>query len=175
MVLEDYIKIFEFEDDLYSECLKLKHNLIPSLTGNGLTTHRTCSEFYLHPGNEEHTDQELYKRIEKIVFDAVEKYKKDIPDAGKSIHGSHSGFHILRYQQSQEFDTHIDDFANAFRRISITLNLNDCYEGGDFVINNKTFKLKRNQILIFPSNFVFPHKVTPVSSGERWSIVTWII
>ena len=29
--------------------------------------------------------------------------------------------------------------------------------------------------IIFPSNFMFPHEVKPVTKGERWSLVSWLM
>ena len=33
---------------------------------------------------------------------------------------------------------------------------------------------KKGSIVMFPSNFCFPHAVTPVSNGDRHAIITWI-
>ena len=29
-------------------------------------------------------------------------------------------------------------------------------------------------VLIFPSNFMYPHKVEPVTKGTRYSYVSWV-
>jgi len=34
---------------------------------------------------------------------------------------------------------------------------------------------KKNSAVVFPSNFVFTHEVCPISSGERYTLVTWIL
>ena len=51
--------------------------------------------------------------------------------------------------------------------------LNDNYKGGDFIIRNKKIKTKTGDIIIFPSSFMFPHKVTEVTKGIRYSFVSW--
>ena len=53
--------------------------------------------------------------------------------------------------------------------------LNENYNGGDFKIIDKFLNFKRGDILIFPSNFMFPHEVKKVTKGERWSIVSWLM
>ena len=38
----------------------------------------------------------------------------------------------------------------------------------------KRLKLKKNSIIFFPSNFLYPHGIEPITKGNRYSIVTWI-
>ena len=53
--------------------------------------------------------------------------------------------------------------------------LNDNYSGGDFIMfDDMKIVLKQGDILIFPSTFLYPHKVTEVTKGTRYSFVTWI-
>ena len=40
---------------------------------------------------------------------------------------------------------------------------------------NLTIKKIKNRLIVWPSNFLFPHSVQPVSSGERYSIVSWAL
>ena len=65
--------------------------------------------------------------------------------------------------------------------MTIWLNDPDEYEGGEFDIETKspleeirydTLKLSKGSIVIFPSNKVW-HRVRPVTSGERKSLVGW--
>ena len=54
--------------------------------------------------------------------------------------------------------------------------LNDDYEGGEVEFWDGKYQLRLNKgdVLVFPSNFMFPHAIVPIKSGERYSIVTWI-
>ena len=53
--------------------------------------------------------------------------------------------------------------------------LNNDYEGGEFVMwDSKVIPLKQGELLIFPSNFMFPHKVEPVTKGTRYSYISWV-
>jgi len=36
-------------------------------------------------------------------------------------------------------------------------------------------KPKKGSVIIFPSNFMFPHYVKKVTKGERYSIITWLM
>jgi hypothetical protein len=83
---------------------------------------------------------------------------------------------LLRYGKEQKFHNHVDDHPLFTRRISMTYYLNDNYEGGEveFKRHGLRFKAEKNQLLIFPSNFVFNHEVHPVTDGLRYVIVQWM-
>jgi len=34
-------------------------------------------------------------------------------------------------------------------------------------------KMNTGDVVIFPSNFLYPHKVNPVTKGVRYSCVSW--
>jgi predicted 2-oxoglutarate/Fe(II)-dependent dioxygenase YbiX len=53
--------------------------------------------------------------------------------------------------------------------------LNDDYEGGELVMWNDTqIELTAGKIMIFPSNFLYPHEVKIVKEGIRYSFVSWV-
>lgn len=83
---------------------------------------------------------------------------------------------LLRYGKDQKFHDHIDDHPFFTRRISLTYYLNDEYEGGDveFSRHGLRFKAKKNDLLIFPSNFIYNHQVHPVTEGLRYVVVQWM-
>lgn len=52
--------------------------------------------------------------------------------------------------------------------------LNDDFTGGEFIIcKDIDLKLKKGDIVVFPSNYLYPHRVEKVKSGVRNSFVTW--
>jgi hypothetical protein len=58
--------------------------------------------------------------------------------------------------------------------VSIVGLLNDEFTGGEFVMFKDTdMKLKKGDIIVFPSNYLYPHRVDKVKSGVRNSFVTW--
>ena len=59
--------------------------------------------------------------------------------------------------------------------VSVVGVLNDEYTGGEFVMfEDKEIKLNAGDILIFPSTFMYPHRVDPVKKGVRYSYVSWV-
>ena len=105
MVL-DYIKIYNFNEDLLEDSKKYADVMLPALTGGGKKSIRTCSEKYFHPENPEDNTTGLYKKVENIVSDITNKYVEDVPDAKKSLLQKHTGFHLLRYQHHEKYDEH---------------------------------------------------------------------
>jgi len=52
--------------------------------------------------------------------------------------------------------------------------LNEGYEGGEFLFSSKyEVKLKAGDMLVFPSNFMYPHEVKELTKGERYTFVAW--
>ena len=86
-------------------------------------------------------------------------------------------YQFTEYQEGEFYDWHTDsgNTPNAKRRISVVILLNDDYEGGDFAFFNGTIKYapKKGSALLFPSNFLYPHEIMPVTKGTRHSIITW--
>jgi hypothetical protein len=58
--------------------------------------------------------------------------------------------------------------------VSVVGLLNEEFTGGEFVIFKDTvIPLKKGDIVLFPSNYLYPHRVDKVKSGVRNSFVTW--
>ncbi len=101
------------------------------------------------------------------------------------------------YHKGDFYDWHIDSFQNPSfqtqheyhpnkpynRKISVTVFLNDPeeYEGGEFDLETRgpnsnerydTFKMPKGSVIVFPSYMW--HRVRPVTSGVRKSLVLWI-
>jgi hypothetical protein len=59
--------------------------------------------------------------------------------------------------------------------VSVLGILNDNYEGGEFIMfEDEEIKFKKGDILVFPSIFLYPHKVEPVTKGTRYSFISWV-
>jgi hypothetical protein len=86
-----------------------------------------------------------------------------------------------RYDTHTLMKTHHDHIHSLFDgerkgipTLSIVGLINDDYEGGNFFFfDDYEIKLKKGDILIFPSLFMFPHRVEKVTKGVRHSFVSW--
>ena len=80
-------------------------------------------------------------------------------------------------------DIHDKPYPNGLiRKVSFSTILNDDFEGGEFDIETKnpadkkrydTFDNKKQNTIIFPSHMW--HRVRPVKSGVRKSVVGWVL
>ena len=88
---------------------------------------------------------------------------------------------ILKYQDTGFYTWHTDHFADIPRTMSCILLLNNDYEGGNLCFRNPDgsgeweVEVKPNRMIIWPSNFLFPHTVKPVTKGTRYSVVAWAL
>ena len=89
---------------------------------------------------------------------------------------THDAYSILKYGVGQKFTNHIDDHKDFHRRVSTVYYLNDNYTGGEinFPRFNISYKPKANEMLIFPSTYVYNHSVSPVIDGTRYAVVSWL-
>jgi len=124
--------------------------------------------------------EEFENSIFKRVGEILKTYEKKHPFFHTGLTCEDTGYQHLVYLGSEkgEYKIHVDHFDLYPRVLSISLVLNDDYEGGDFVFfegeHKYTIKKKKGSAVVFPSNFCFPHAITPVSNGTRHAIITWI-
>jgi hypothetical protein len=117
----------------------------------------------------EKIDISLFNYIQKAVSLYYNQYEYFICK-------NDSGYDLLRYSEGEYCSEHIDSsYVQDARSLSCSLLLNDNYEGGEFCFFNEQlkYKLKKGSALMFPSNYMYPHKVLPVTRGVRYSIITW--
>jgi hypothetical protein len=88
----------------------------------------------------------------------------------------HDSYSILKYGVGQKFVDHVDDHPDFHRRVSTLYYINDDYLGGEvnFPRFNLSIKPKANQMIIFPSTYVYNHSVSPVIEGTRYAVVSWL-
>jgi Rps23 Pro-64 3,4-dihydroxylase Tpa1-like proline 4-hydroxylase len=86
---------------------------------------------------------------------------------------------VLKYENTGFYKWHTDHFAQSPRTMSCILLLNNDYEGGNLCFRNPDgsgewqVDIKPNRMIIWPSNFLYPHTVKPVTKGKRFSVVAW--
>lgn len=94
-------------------------------------------------------------------------------DYGFGFYRYVSGYWLLKYDVGDYMLSH-SDFDGEAGSITMTLNINDDFEGGDFVFWDEYQLPKiKNSLHIFPSCFLYPHKVTKITKGTRYSAITW--
>jgi len=115
------------------------------------------------------------------VWDCLKKY---IEELNFSWYRSWSGYSSIRYnkyKESRVMAKHCDHIHTLFDGnnkgipvLSILGLLNSDFTGGNFVMWDDTvIPLKEGSVVVFPSNFLYPHKVEPVLTGTRYSCISW--
>ena len=118
------------------------------------------------------------KKIEDTLFMAcagvLRRYHAKFPYSGV-VEGM--GFELLRYSPGGYYRVHTDSFKRVPRSLACSFTLNDDFEGGEwsFFGGAKVLRPAVGSIVIFPANFMYPHEITEVRNGTRYSIVTWMI
>lgn len=107
------------------------------------------------------------------------KIKSYIKQLNINSHANINDIQILKYGVGGHYKMHVDSGPRIYRTLSLIYFLNDDYEGGNLCFGlpntDVTFDIpkKDNRLIIWPSNFMYPHTVTPVTKGERYSVVAW--
>lgn len=118
----------------------------------------------------------FFINLNNIFFESFDPIEKDYLSSYGIFSEWHDSYGILKYGEGQQFTNHIDDHPSYHRRVSTVYYLNDNYTGGEinFPRFNITLKPKANQMIIFPSTYVYNHSVSPVVEGERYAVVSWM-
>lgn len=111
-----------------------------------------------------------------------EKYlKRYLDDLNINTGVKVADIQVLKYINHGHYTFHIDHGAATPRTISCIFLINDNYKGGELVFGSpsmnatSTVEKKANRMIIWPSNFLYPHSVKPVTEGIRYSVVSWAL
>ena len=122
----------------------------------------------------------MHEKIAKAVDSHIQDFLSELP--WFSYWTGSGNLNFIKYPMHTGMDTHCDHVRNQFdgsRRgipiLTVLGALNDNYEAGELLFwNKKNIKMSSGEALIFPSNYLFPHKVETVEKGTRYSFVNWI-
>jgi hypothetical protein len=123
-------------------------------------------------------NKDIRHKLDNAIFDGAAKCIQEYNT--KFSHckiEEDSGYELLKYPEGCFYIQHVDSFKARPRSVSCSFILNDDFEGGEFAFFDRElkYKLKKGDALMFPSNFMYPHEVMPVTKGTRYSIITWFI
>lgn len=122
--------------------------------------------------------------IMQRIWDGLQRYHKELNDDGCTWYNAWQGFSEVRfnrYRPDTQMALHCDHIHSMFDgqrkgipTLTILGGLNNDYKGGELVFWQDTpITLKAGEIMIFPSNFLYPHRVDLVTEGTRYSYVSW--
>lgn len=171
----------EFCDEILEEYVETDY-WTPTLTGGGHDPEaRRCSVICVSEEEVINDDNaEKRKQIDNKLFEIVKEiyngYQEDYPDFDLEI-VEDSGYELLKYEVGDFYRQHTDHFKTQPRSLTVIMSMNDAYDGGEFAFFDRelVYKMNAGDVLVFPSHFMFPHEIIPVTSGTRYSMITWLV
>lgn len=183
--LEDYvIKLQGFLDEKF--CDETIKQLKKSKWEDHYFHNSLTNENVKRSGNQELEVSFQQIPNKKIIMDklytAIDTYQRTIDFPWWNTWNGYTKLRFNRYTKTRKMALHCDHIHTIFdgeRKgvpiLSCLGALNDDYTGGEFVLFGDTVvELKKGELLIFPSNFLYPHKVEPVKKGKRYTYISWV-
>jgi predicted 2-oxoglutarate/Fe(II)-dependent dioxygenase YbiX len=179
--IESYISLYKgrFPNDLCDAILweyADSSDWRPAKTVGHLDDFRICSRI---PLSETLTirGSQARKALDTRIFNTLNTLMPEWMSEQKTrTLNNDSGYDLLRYNVGGKYEFHSDEVDDQKRVASVIscLSSSEDYEGGEFeFLDGPSFKFDKGDILVFPSNFCFRHRVSPVTKGTRYVVITW--
>lgn len=187
--LSDYIKVIdllsESECDYILDCIDKKKyitefydaKVYDEKGSDAIIYHssRNNLQTFIKPGSE--LDNLIYSKISEGYQKWLSLISLDQSQKVFFQNFNDTGYQINKYEIGQYYNYHVDNSVthnNENRVVSIVIYINDDYEGGELQFPFYTYKPCKGQGILFPSDWLYPHKSCPILKGVKYSIVTWL-
>jgi hypothetical protein len=162
-------------------------NLIKEKNWNKHTFYSTKEKNFVSlSGNKELSVIESSKistkqEIMNLIHSGLSIYFKDLNFNWCNGWSGFSSIRFNKYKKNKQMAEHCDHIHTLFDGeikgipiLSVVGVLNENYSGGEFIMfQDSEIKFQSGDLLIFPSIFLYPHKIKPVKKGMRYSFVSW--
>tara|TARA_R100000329_G_scaffold119587_1_gene98575 strand:- start:1126 stop:1677 length:552 start_codon:yes stop_codon:yes gene_type:complete len=183
MEVKDYIQVHDNCINIKTLCNFLKFintiNFERATVGgkNHVNTKiRNTHSYGLTTTNESLSDVHWHNYLLKFLNKAFLNYASTIDEVQIRCF---EPLQLLKYEKGGFYRKHVDHFTDIPRTLSFIYFLNNDYEGGELIFKLGTGDIKienkPNRLVIWPSNYLYPHEVTTVTKGTRYSLVTWAL
>lgn len=125
----------------------------------------------------------LKESLDLKIWSVINTYVRQDMEFAADWFNNWSGYSLSRfnkYAPETKMHLHCDHIHALFdgnRKgvpvLSVLGSLNEDYEGGEFFLCGENYELKTGDVIVFPSNFLYPHEVKHIKSGVRYSFVSW--
>ena len=113
--------------------------------------------------------------LRPFLQNALQMYYADLKLT--NLVSNHSNIRLNKYKTGTVMSEHFDlirrNKTDGIPVLTFLGSLNDNYEGGQFLMNGEDIPLTQGDIMLFPSTFIYPHSVTEVIQGTRYTYVAW--
>ena len=118
----------------------------------------------------------------EYTWKAINQYVTEIKALGFN---SWTGFTPPKFNKydpntyMREHCDHIHSMFDGIRKgiptLTVIGGLNNTYTGGNLTMfGGEDYALDTGDVIVFPSNFMYPHAAAPVITGVRYSYVSWV-
>lgn len=178
--LDSYVKVYNLIDE--SICDRTC-KLLRDIEWNN---HRFySSEGLIDNGNEpqeSHQEIETTGIIQEKIWLALKRYI--LEDVGFPWFPGWQGFSnlkFIKYLEGTEMSLHCDHIHSLYDGmhrgipiLTIIGLLNDDFDGGRLMMfDDIHIPLNKGDIIVFPSVFLYPHKIEKIKKGTRYSVISW--
>lgn len=158
------------------------YNWQPAYVGykQRMPEYRDCVDFKFKKTDIESNKSKESIELQQIWQDCYDRQSLAVQDyCGKfNINGLKywEAFNFIKYEPGHHFMEHHDHGFSYNCTVSLVAYLNDNFEGGElyFRLQGLTYVPKAGDVVLFPSNFMYPHQAKVVHSGTKYSLVTML-
>jgi len=187
--LSNYVKQYKsfFNKNLCDKTVKELENLDNSFWNEHKFYNPQTNELETLSGDQELSFAYLNKIstkeiIMKELWNGINDYVSGLKFTWFNSWNGYTEIRFNKYSENTKMAEHCDHIQSLFEgknkgipTLSVLGILNDDYKGGEFIMfQDEEIKFKKGDLLIFPSIFLFPHKVEPVKKGTRYSFISWV-
>lgn len=118
----------------------------------------------------------------EYIWKAIKQYVTEIEAPGFSGWTGFTPPKFNKYDPDTYMREHCDHIHSIFDgtrkgipTLTVIGGLNNNYTGGNLTLfGGDDYALKAGDVIVFPSNFMYPHAAAPVITGVRYSYVSWV-
>ena len=181
--IEKYLKVYQVlsEEDCIKTVKALEEKDKEFQTHQFYNSTTGAYHSYEHELSVAYSQIETKDLIMKEIWNTLKKYVLEVECPWFRSWNGYSEVRFNRYRTDTQMALHCDHIHSMFDgsrkgipTLSVLGCLNNDYKGGELVFwKEKVVELKAGEIMIFPSNFLYPHEVKLVTEGTRYSYVSW--
>jgi hypothetical protein len=142
--------------------------------------YRDCVDFKFKKTDIQGDMSEDSLKLQQIWQDCYDRQSLAVEDYCKrfNIHNLRywEAFNFIKYEPGHHFMEHHDHGFSYNCTVSLVAYLNDNFEGGElfFRLQGINYVPKTGDVVLFPSNYMYPHQAKVVHSGIKYSLVTML-
>jgi hypothetical protein len=142
--------------------------------------YRDCVDFKFKKTDMQYDKSEESIKLQDIWQDCFDRQSLAVQDYCHkfNINGLKywEAFNFIKYEKGHHFMEHHDHGFSYNCTVSLVAYLNDDFEGGElfFRLQGINYIPKAGDVVLFPSNFMYPHQAKVVHSGTKYSLVTML-